>query len=514
MARLDAAANSSDTSSIGTTGGVPDKDMSSPPVEYGRRERVTTTTENSILATGNFKRRPRQPSILGRPASRARSSSVDSNLAEETGLTNMPRMDNSVLPRGNTRRRPRQPSILGRRASGARSSSIGLDIQTGTPGPTDSALRTGQLKRRARQPSILGTARKDQGREGSLNHDNEEEEDEEDDFNPEDESTPLNLSKTREGVESSLPSSSSINPRKRKLSPLPVRDSSPQLPDDEDIASSSPDENPPSEHPARLSTPEPLSETMAPPQSSSPAIDSPEILPRSRRTNGPPPSLSTRRQPSRKVHLPSNESPPSSPPSLTHSPNRLDAPKRQANPKSQAGAVSTVQLQALLPRRRHRTTRDPYDVESSENEVDVSGLASDEDELTSLSLRPGRSGRLPSVTPARRVSRLKTSSKEKASSKATTEKSTTGVKKTYSSRRTSSDKENDVAESETGEDQEEGLDDSLGPVADSGPENSQELEERVGTELKKAKRKFEVVDKWELEFEDMTAGSSSPWDAR
>jgi hypothetical protein len=58
-------------------------------------------------------------------------------------------------------------------------------------------------------------------------------------------------------------------------------------------------------------------------------------------------------------------------------------------------------------------------------------------------------------------------------------------------------------------------DDSLAPLPDddASPENSQELEKRVGHELKKAARKFEEVDKWELEFEDDT-GSSSPKDAR
>jgi hypothetical protein len=57
----------------------------------------------------------------------------------------------------------------------------------------------------------------------------------------------------------------------------------------------------------------------------------------------------------------------------------------------------------------------------------------------------------------------------------------------------------------------------LGPLPDDGnesPENSQELEERVGRELKRAARKFEEVDKWELEFEEVTASSFSPKDAR
>ena len=61
-------------------------------------------------------------------------------------------------------------------------------------------------------------------------------------------------------------------------------------------------------------------------------------------------------------------------------------------------------------------------------------------------------------------------------------------------------------------------DDSLAPIPDDeandDPENSQELEERVGKELKQAAKKFQEVDKWELEFEEVTASSSSPRDGR
>ena len=72
---------------------------------------------------------------------------------------------------------------------------------------------------------------------------------------------------------------------------------------------------------------------------------------------------------------------------------------------------------------------------------------------------------------------------------------------------TTSDKENEEIDP----------DDSLAPLPDddnASPENSQELEKRVGRELKEAARKFQEVDQWELEFEDITASSSSPRDAR
>jgi hypothetical protein len=84
------------------------------------------------------------------------------------------------------------------------------------------------------------------------------------------------------------------------------------------------------------------------------------------------------------------------------------------------------------------------------------------------------------------------------------------TKRTYSAlAHGTSDKENE---------EEVDPDDSLGPLPDKegneSSENSQELEERVGRELKRAARKFEEVDKWELEFEEVTASSSSPKDGR
>jgi hypothetical protein len=81
------------------------------------------------------------------------------------------------------------------------------------------------------------------------------------------------------------------------------------------------------------------------------------------------------------------------------------------------------------------------------------------------------------------------------------------MKRTYGARPapTTSDKENEEIDPN----------DSLAPLPDDeGGEESQELEERVGKELKRAARKFEEVDKWEMEFEECTASSSSPRDAR
>ena len=489
---------------------------SSPAIEVGRRDRSTPAVEGSILAIGNFRRRPREPSILGRAAARARSSSVESNLAQDTGLTSVGRKNASSLDFGNFNRRQRKPSIIGRNAPHVAPSSMGLEMDVGTPANSGSALKIGNFKRRAREPSILRTAQKDRLLQS------EYEDDDEDDFNPEDESTPLNLPKAR-GTTTSAATSS--NPRKRKQSAVQIPQSSPTLPSlgdmidkeripatgplskevDEGNCTASPREPPSRSIEARTPTLEPLSETMAPPHSSSSTPSSPEIaLP-----TQPAPRRGRRTLRGRTPLPRTQDSPISSPPSLTHSPNipvvATDKPKQRRQPAPPPSAFSTAQLQSLLPRRRRHGPRDPFDIASSEDEVDVSGLASDDDELSHLAVRvpPRRPGGILSRMPAP----LKNALKSKAGPKAKPKES--GGKVTYgSNRQTTSDKENE---------EEPDLDDSLGPLPDDSngsPENSQELEKRVGMELKRAARKFEEVDKWELEFEEVTASSSSPRDGR
>ena len=335
-----------------------DLESSSPAVEVGRREHVG----NSLLAIGNFKRRARQPSILGRGDVRARSSSVGSNLAHDNGLSNASRKNTSTIAMGNFKRRWRESSVVGQNATPMSISTSG-GVESATPAHARSVLKIGNFKRRAREPSILRTAQKTRQQ---VNYDDEDE----DDFNPEDESTPLHLSKTRNLNTSSVPSSSIS--RKRKLSAGQVPQSSPTIPspieveedanvqatgassgeDAEDELESCPQGLIPSIEP-RADSPELLSNIVAPPLSSSSLPSSPE------------PVLPVRRAPSRGRQLPrgrtpaprSQESPISSPPSLTHSPNRPSVlaasarprPKRQVPPPS---TFSTAQLQALLPRRR------------------------------------------------------------------------------------------------------------------------------------------------------------------
>lgn len=158
---------------------------SSPSVEMGRRGRSSTTFESSFLSVTNFRRRPRQPSILGRRPAQERESSVESSRAVSDNMATMSSRNASTLSIGNFKRRPRQPSVLGR----ARSSSLGFDTDRGTPAQSGSCLRLGKFRRRARESSVLGTGRKPRQDRPA------DDDDEEDDFNPEDESTPLNQAK-------------------------------------------------------------------------------------------------------------------------------------------------------------------------------------------------------------------------------------------------------------------------------------------------------------------------------
>lgn len=161
-----------------------------------------------------------------------------------------------------------------------------------------------------------------------------------------------------------------------------------------------------------------------------------------------------------------------------------------------------------MPQRRRRAARragrngDPFDVPSSdgEAEIDTSGLASDDDELSHIQVRAR----------PRRPNTQAAKPKTVAKAKLTVQASTSASKRTYGTRQTlvttTSDKENEAAEEE-----EVDPDDSLAPIQDNtdSPENSQELEARVGKELKMAARKFAEVDRWELDFEDVSASSES-----
>ena len=499
-------------------------ESSSPSVELGRRGRHSTAFESSVLSISNFRRKPRQKSILGRGQAQAQSSSVESN-RPDGNLVGMSSRNTSTFSLGNFKRRPRQPSILGQRA---RSSSVGLDTDKGTPVQHTSVLNLGNFERRARESSVLGTSRKPQ-------QDRAIDEDDDDDFNPEDESTPLKLAKA--APDSISPASTSSHPRKRKLSvasesqPTSEAQSSTvaeeldtivvpgalgdNVAQEYNIPSSPPEPPIPSIEGFNL---DPSNRTMAPPQSSSSPPDSPLH-------SSPPPSMMPRfqsqdyqprgRRPFRgRTPLVANQdSPLSSPPPLTHSPNRPARDKSGVTPAAQPrgrwqaappSTFSTAQLQTLLPRRRRQANRDPYEIDSSEDEVDMAGIAPDNDELTNLSVVP--QSRRTAKTFIRRPAPLKKPGRPRNPSKSRAQLENGKV--TYGSRANPvSDKENEEYDPNH----------SLAPLPDDADgEANHENSRDIGNvkELKEAAKKFKEVDQWELEFEEVTASSSSPLGAR
>lgn len=219
----------------------------------------------------------------------------------------------------------------------------------------------------------------------------------------------------------------------------------------------------------------------------------------------------------------------SSPPSLTHSPN-FPATRNKSRAKKQhkSPKITTADLTGLLPRRRHKKTRDPFGMDDSEDEeIDTSGLEEHDDELSYIDGRT-RSRRA-KVVPLNRGSANRPPSRggkgsaAAAKSKAASRGSRPSTR-TYSRRL--SDKENEVEGDEIeGDEAEVGVEgdgetgpdgDSFAPIQDEtfdGQENSSDPV-RSADELKKAARKFKEVDRWELEYEEVTESSSPNRDAR
>ncbi|KAI4858518.1 hypothetical protein F4820DRAFT_442313 [Hypoxylon rubiginosum] len=445
--------------------------------------------------------------------------------------------DTSSISASIFKQRPRAASFLSREDGYIRPSSRAGPT---TPG-FSSNFNIGVFKKRAREPSILGTAQKPRPQraepEPELDSEPENEDDEvaegEDGFAPEAESTPLKRSKRRSEeieVDRTPPASTSANPRKRKSSeghehrsrssPFELNgliDDAvvPQTQTESDLSS------PPSTPPRRAQSSRPATpvmdeELLAPPLSSSPSAENEEIWP-------PLQSLARgrlRRPASvlRRTPVPNdNVSDMSSPPSLTYSPNYrepsppLKRSKRRPASKQEAKKVTTADLAGLLPRRRRRNAGVEED---SDAEVDMSGLGDDDDELSHLDVRARRH-------PARPTSRAGNSRNQNATRGRPTSRGKGKQQVSDSANRRAtitygrtSDKENQGEDDdEEGDEADEG-DDSLGRDGDGqGEESSQDMLARMGEELKNAARKFQEVDKWQLDYEEMTQ-SSSPRDAR
>ncbi|KAI0386103.1 hypothetical protein F5Y04DRAFT_243360 [Hypomontagnella monticulosa] len=433
-------------------------------------------------------------------------------------------------------RRPRAGSFLSRDDGYIRPSSR---AGPNTPG-LSSTFNIGAFKKRAREPSILGTARKPRPQrsepepESQSEEEDEEEAVDEDGFAPEAESTPFKRSKRRSGEaepETASPEvSSRANPRKRKSSEGHERRGRSSPFQDEPIEkaaqqsdselSSLPSTPPARQHSSRPVTPIMDEELMAPPLSSGSSAGDSEIWPPLQslaRGRGRRPASALRRTP---VPIADDLSDMSSPPSLTYSPNNR-APSPPAKTRRRAAAaskvdvkVTTADLAGLLPRRRRRNARPGDDEDDSEAEVDISGLGNDDDELSYMDVRarrhPARPGSRAGNSNANSNSRNQNTSRARAGKAKETPSSNRRATITYGR---TSDKENQGEEEEEEGSSETEIGDEQAAADFTGGESSQDMVTRMGEELKNAARKFQEVDKWQLDYEEMTQ-SSSPRDAR
>ncbi|KAM5351516.1 hypothetical protein ACJ41O_004239 [Fusarium nematophilum] len=518
-AALDRLANEDPTSTA--SGNNAEEEDSGSSVEGGRRAMTTP---------------PQRRDTTGLDLADSVFGDLDDSFEERDARPRARSTDTSSLNLSNFKRRSRQSSIIGRSNPPIRPSSRG-----GNTPSISSTLHFGAFKRRAREPSILGTARKPRPDDTDVAREAESESEEE--FLPEAESTPLNnrrrtqpeddLGTEREGTPEA-PAESKSRKRKsedappggdrpEKLSRIEVEGEGPRNVDHADDTNDSASESslssissPPGPPPALMErpvTPVNEEEIMAPPASSD-SEEAHDIWPDIHTL------AKRRRRPSFTATAPAdNFSDVSSPPSLTHSPNYaqtraretrgLATARRQPSPK-----LTTADLTSLLPKRRYKKQQDPLGMESDE-EHDTSGLAEDEDELSYLDSRAARrrqGSRPPSrgaaARPGSRGGRAAQALKPRQPA---SDRAAARTTQTYSRR--SSDKENEG--DDAGDDDDEQEHSRFQPLPDDTFDN--ESGETTSTpsadELKQAARKFKEVDRWELDFEEVTQ-SSSPQGAR
>ncbi|KAL1640705.1 hypothetical protein SLS58_006719 [Diplodia intermedia] len=380
------------------------------------------------------------------------------------------------------------------------------------------------------------------------------------DFEPDHESTPLNLGR-KGSIAAALPGSDprTSSSRKRKLaereeteeiSMVQVpRSSPPPAAEDQEVvdgeetssehlyseASELPeaiaDTQPEAEEAAANKT---LTESIAPPRSTSPlsslpAEPEPEEVPakRPRRAAArPATSYSRTSQRVSNVDAEDHGADPLSTSELesdtaTETPARTRTSRKKPNTrKVKALPLSTATLQSLLPRRRKKpTTRaakiaagGTFEIPSSSDaeEEEIEQESADEDELQRPPAAAKRGRGRKNVAGKASDSTVRASKKQSAAAK---EKNKKRLSRTYGRR--SSDKENqDAADTSMyvrsgGES--DGDDDDNDVV-----ETSEMREMKRSKELEAAARKFKEVDDWEMEFESVDMGgggasASSPW---
>lgn len=378
-------------------------------------------------------------------------------------------------------------------SSAVKSAQIGLGSRIGeTPQPS---LLGATFKKRARQPSLLQMLQTQNDPSDDLD------DDEVDDFHPDDESTPMIKSMLQTNNQHTSSSSRQTSgSRKRKLASPEIQVPASQTPD----PPSSPPSLPPQEQedlydlpaedeerpeptlPRQRSTQTPQrqiidSDTLAPPQSSSP--EKPKV--RKSHTKSakaaPRPQQSNRKQ-------------------FSPAPLPLSSVSTNMSPVKPVSLkpLTTATLQNLLPRRRARPkSKGEYDIPSSSDvELDNTGLGEDEDELSFHATTKMRRKR-----PKPAVQKRGGKGKEGAGKRM----SRTYTKKTV----VVSDNENDDDNGEEVDGGEENGIDNENGEGSRGRRRTPALDGKAKTEMRRLADKFREVDEYTLDFEDMTGNSSS-----
>jgi hypothetical protein len=450
----------------------------------------TPSVETSMLALKNFKRRPRQPSMLQMVQQRTASArpSAAFRQAEDTAVFDVDNAsdddeddfapDAEGTPARVGKRTQQPPAEQGQKTSGQR---------TASPAQQHSSRNGTSRKRKSiddgEPPSTLGALRAKRPRPSAVEVEDE--------------------------LPAGFPTTSSVrrsSPQREESSPLKGY---PEV----QVINSSPESTPPTEHSSPNNQDQDKEFENAIPSTELGQHELPLTGPESPRRNEEVTVNGTMAEPL-------SSSPPPELPFATQQTDIMAEPLTQISPprrpkrdykkqkkKKAPAPMTTAALQSLLPKRRqplkprHRKSEYDFDQESSDNEqpLDPTALSENEDEL-GANLR-GRSKTKPISTRRKTKAKPKTTKKPKA---APARKSTAAkTKKTYGrAQTTASDKENDAGF-------EEGNDSLL-------PDTSMSMYEAAQSkELEAARKKFAAVDEWDMEFESVSFGehrsSSQGW---
>ncbi|CAK7212372.1 hypothetical protein SBRCBS47491_001441 [Sporothrix bragantina] len=490
------------------------------PIRPSSRSGAATPSFGSTLNLGTFKRRAREPSILGRRRDTSRHTSRD-----REGETSGSEMDNGPYTSeaesssmSGLMRRGRQASRASRAARVAQASRAAQAVADSSMA---SSSNTTSMLLMARTRTRGATTRKRKSEEGQREND----------------------SPKRRAVEDTETGEA---PAAEVAEPVPPSDTG--VMQSVEMESSSPLSTPPRQASLpmsdgdrrRYATPGgPDDEIMAPPMSSGSSSASPTMWPTLKglvnagRRAKPAPVMPLSRQTPELMDDDASDI--SSPPSLTHSPNyRSRAPSKAKGkapttrnavaPKENVAPLTSAALAALLPQRhrRGRSNRRGGDDDVSEgdneedNELERSALLSeDDDELAHGPRRGGlRRGRSAARAPEPANNRQNAQKAPTAKTSATG-KAKRPVRRMYGSR-SFSDKENQ--DSTTVDlDADESTFTPLPDDAFGDDDTTQVAPARktryFGEELENAAKKFKEVDRWALEYE-VVSRSSSPIGAR